>query len=125
MPSFFKSRFNSFGFALEGFIYVIKTQKNAWIHALMTVIVIFLGVHFAISAQNWAIIFLTIGLVWMAELFNTAIETIIDLISPQQHPLAKIVKDLSAAAVLITAISAVLIGLFIFGPMVLQLFLFR
>jgi diacylglycerol kinase len=59
----------------------------------------------------------------MAELFNTAIETIIDLISPQHHPLAKIVKDVSAAAVLITAISAIIIGLAIFGPLVVQ-FLF-
>jgi len=123
MIAFIKSRLASFGFAMDGVIYTVRTQKNAWIHTVITIIVILLGFYFGISNQEWAIIFLTIGMVWMAELFNTAIETTVDLISPQHHPLAKIIKDVSAAAVLITALSAIIIGCAIFGPLVLQ-FLF-
>jgi diacylglycerol kinase len=66
---------------------------------------------------------LTMGMVWMAECLNTAVETIIDLVSPQQHPLAKIGKDVAAAGVLLAAISAVGVGVTIFGPPLLQLFL--
>ncbi len=116
MSGFFQSRLRSFRFAFDGLRYVLRTQQNAWIHTFISAVVILLGLWLAIPALSWAIIFLTMGMVWAAECFNTAIETIIDLVSPQNHPLAKISKDVGAAAVLISAIMAVLIGIAILGP---------
>lgn len=116
MSGFLQSRIRSFQFAIDGLRYVLRTQKNAWIHAGVSFIVIILGTWLAIPILSWAIIFLTIGMVWAVECFNTAIETIVDLVSPQNHPLAKISKDVGAAAVLISAIMAVLIGIAVLGP---------
>ena len=99
---------------------MLKTQKNAWIHALISIIVIFLGIWLALPPQNWAVIGLTLGLVWMAECMNTAIESVFDLINPNSHPLVKIGKDVSAAGVLISSLCAVFVGLFIFGPPLLE-----
>ena len=72
----------SFSYAFAGIRYVLKTQKNAWIHALISVVVIFLGIWLGIPPQSWAVIGLTLGLVWMAECMNTAIEIVFDLINP-------------------------------------------
>jgi diacylglycerol kinase (ATP) len=119
MASFLRSRLRSFRFAFDGLRYVLKTQKNAWIHSVVSVIVVVLGFWLSISTLSWAIIFLTMGMVWAAECFNTAIETIIDLVSPQDHPLAKIGKDVGAAAVLISAMMAVLIGISLMGSLFL------
>ena len=116
MGKFFQSRLMSCSYAFAGIRYVLKTQKNAWIHALISVLVIFLGIWLTIPPQNWAVIGLTLGLVWMAECMNTAIETVFDLINPNSHPMVKIGKDVSAAGVLISALCAVFVGLFIFGP---------
>jgi diacylglycerol kinase len=69
-----------------------------------------------VSARDWAILLLTIALVWTAEFINTALEAVVDLASPQQHPLAKVGKDVGAAAVLIAALTSILIGLLILGP---------
>lgn len=119
MANFFRSRLRAFRFAFDGLRYVLKTQKNAWIHSVVSVIVVVFGFWLSISAYSWAIIFLTMGMVWAAECFNTAIESIIDLVSPQNHPLAKISKDVGAAAVLISAMMAVLIGISLMGPLFL------
>lgn len=120
MGNFLKSRLLSFNHAFDGIRYVVKTQKNAWIHALISAVVIFLGIWLVIPPQSWAIIGLTLGLVWMTECINTAIETVFDLINPNSHPLVKIGKDVSAAGVLITALCAVFVGLVIFGPPLLE-----
>jgi diacylglycerol kinase len=120
MGDFLSSRLASFKHAFTGLRHLIHTQKNAWIHAVISILVIVLGLIFSIPAQSWVVIFLTIGMVWMAELFNTAVETIVDLVSPQKHPLAKIAKDVAAGAVLVTAITSILVGVFIFGPPLLQ-----
>jgi diacylglycerol kinase (ATP) len=117
---FLAGRFQSFRYALDGLRYVIHTQKNAWIHAMVTAAVIFLGLWLVIPASSWAIIFVTIGVVWMAECLNTAVETLVDLVSPGRHPLAKIAKDVSAAGVLVTAICAVLVGLILLLPSLLS-----
>lgn len=116
MTEFLKARGKAIGHALAGWWYVIRTQRNAWIHALASAMVILLGAWLDLSRQDWAILFLTIALVWMAEFFNTAVETLTDLVSPQQNQLAKISKDVSAAAVLITAAASVVIGLLVLGP---------
>lgn len=113
MLAFFSSRIQSFKNAFSGLWYVIKTQKNAWLHAVATTIVLLTGIWLKLSAVKWAILFLTIGSVWTAEFINTALEAIVDLASPQIHPLAKVGKDVGAAAVLISSMSAALIGIFL------------
>lgn len=118
MSSFLKSRWQSIQMAYEGVKYVLRTQKNAWVHAAITLFVIFLGLLVGLSRWEWVAIFLTVGMVWAAESFNTAMEALVDFVSPEQRPLAKTCKDASAAAVLITAAISILIGLLIFGPYV-------
>jgi diacylglycerol kinase (ATP) len=116
MNNFLHSRAQSFRFAFEGWWYVIRTQKNAWIHAIISIAVLLIGFWLHLAPQDWAVIILAIGMVWAAEFFNTALEAIIDLISPEKNHLAKVSKDVGAAAVLIAAVASVIIGLLILGP---------
>ena len=95
---------------------MLRTQRNAWIHAGATVMVTTLGLWLGLNRWEWAVIGLVIGLVWMAEFVNTALEAVVDLASPDLHPLAKVGKDVGAAAVLVAAITAVIVGLLILGP---------
>jgi diacylglycerol kinase len=110
----------AFKYAFSGLWYVIKTQKNAWVHAIATILVICISYWLSLESRDWAIIVITIGMVWTAEIINTALEAIVDLASPQQHPLAKVGKDVGAASVLIAAIASAIIGLLILGPPLLQ-----
>jgi len=110
------SRLASFRHAFAGWWYVLRSQRNAWIHAVASVAVIALGVWLRLERLAWAILVLTIALVWVAEFVNTAFEALVDLLSPDVHPLAKVCKDVAAAAVLIAALAAVVIGLVILGP---------
>jgi diacylglycerol kinase len=114
------NRLESFRHAFAGWRYMLRTQQNAWIHTGFTVFAIALGVWLGVSTQEWAILALAIGIVWMAEFTNTAIEAVVDLASPEIHPLAKIGKDVAAGAVLIGAVTAVVVGLLILGPPLLQ-----
>jgi len=116
LKDFFISRYYAFGHAFRGLWYVLRTQKNAWVHAVVTTLIVIVSLWLHISTQSWAILVLTIALVWSAEFFNTAIEAVVDLASPVHHPLAKTGKDVGAAAVLIAALASVLIGLLILGP---------
>jgi diacylglycerol kinase len=116
MLNFIASRLGSFQHALRGIWYVLRTQKNTWVHAMVSTIVFILGLWLGLSAHDWAIIILTITMVFAAEFINTAIEAVVDLASPTKHPLAKVGKDVGAGAVLIAAVAAVLIGLLILGP---------
>jgi len=109
-------RAKSFQYALEGWWYVLRTQKNTWIHAAASLAVVGLGLWLGLSRSDWAIIVLTIAIVWMAEFMNTALEAIVDMTMPEIHPLAKVAKDVSAAAVLFGACAAVLVGILILGP---------
>ncbi|MFN3491845.1 MAG: diacylglycerol kinase family protein [Anaerolineales bacterium] len=120
MKPFFLSRIRAFRHAFRGLFYVMKTQRNAWIHTAITVAVLIVGIWLKISLTEWAMIILTIALVFMAEFINTAIEAVVDLASPNKHPLAKIGKDVGAAAVLVAAFAAVFVGLLILGPLLLQ-----
>jgi diacylglycerol kinase len=95
---------------------MLRTQRNAWIHAVISTLVFALGLWLRLGRIEWAIILLTIAVVWMAEFINTALEAVVDLASPDLHPLAKVGKDVAAAAVLVGAITAVLVGLLILGP---------
>jgi diacylglycerol kinase len=114
--TFITSRYHSFRYAFHGWGYVLKTQRNAWIHSLIAALVILMGLWLRISVQDWAILVLTIAMVFTAEFINTAIEAVVDLASPTHHPLAKVGKDVGAAAVLIAALAAILVGLLILGP---------
>ena len=116
MLDFLEKRVDAVRYALQGWAYVLRTQRNAWIHALVSIAVFALGLWLRLSRTDWALIFLAIALVWMAEMVNTALEAIVDLASPQQHPLAKVGKDVGAASVLIGALAAVVIGLLVLGP---------
>ena len=116
MHDFWVSRTHSFQYAFAGWWYVLRTQRNAWIHALFSLAVIGVSFWLQISRLEWAIILIAISMVWMAEFLNTALEAVVDLASPQQHYLARVGKDVGAAAVLIAAFSSVLIGLLVLGP---------
>ena len=116
MKPFLSSRIRSFGYAFRGWWHVIQTQQNAWVHSIVTIAVVIVGVWLQLPARDWAVLLLTIAMVWAAEFFNTAIEAVVDLASPMHHPLAKVGKDVGAAAVLIAALAAVGVGLLILGP---------
>lgn len=116
MRKFFQSRAISFRYAFSGWWFVIRTQRNAWIHALVSIAVILVSLWLRLEPRDWAVIIIAIAMVWTAEFINTALEAIVDLASPQQNHLAKIGKDVGAAAVLIAAGAAALIGLIILGP---------
>jgi len=116
MMSFLKSRALSFRYAFSGWWFVIRTQRNAWIHAVVSVTVILLGLWLQIDRLEWAIIILAIAMVWTAEFINTALEAVVDLACEQQHTLAQVGKDVGAAAVLIAAGSSVIIGILVLGP---------
>lgn len=109
-------RVDSFRHAFAGCWHVLRTQQNAWIHSAFSVAVIGVGLWLKLGAVEWAIIALTMGLVWTAELINTALEAIIDLASPDIDPLAKTGKDVAAAAVLVSAGTSVIVGILILGP---------
>ena len=117
---FFLTRLASFRHAFEGWGFALRTQPNAWIHAAISLGVIALGFWLQIPARDWAVLVLTITLVLAAELINTAIEAVLDLVSPDHHPLAKVGKDTAAGAVMLSAIGAVLIGILILGPPLLD-----
>ena len=114
------SRAKSFQYAFEGWWYVLRTQHNAWIHALITVAVFALAFWLRLPARDWAVLILTAMAVWMAEFMNTALEAVVDIHTQDEHPLAKVAKDVAAAAVLVGALGAVIIGLLIIGPALLQ-----
>jgi diacylglycerol kinase len=116
MSDFFRTRAYSFRYAFSGWWFVVRTQRNAWIHTVATVIVFTMSLWLKLSRMELAVILIAVTLVWMAEFLNTALEAVVDLACPQQHFLAKVGKDVGAAAVLIAAGSSVLIGLLILGP---------
>lgn len=119
---FVRSRIKAFRYAFSGWWFVIRTQRNAWIHMLVSIVVVLLSFILRISAASWALIILAIAMVWIAEFLNTALEAVVDLAANhQQHELAKVGKDVGAAAVLIAAISSALIGFLILGPPLLAL----
>ncbi len=115
-PKRAQSRLASFHHAFSGWLYVIRTQRNAWLHAVATILVFTIAIWVGIDRQSGAILLVTIGLVWVSEFLNTALEAIVDLASPEIHPLARVGKDVGAAAVLISSLVAILVGLLILGP---------
>ena len=111
-----KKRLASFGFAFKGIAILIRTQENAQIHLWAVVTVIILGFLLKISTNEWCFIIFASSMVLAAEAINTAIEFIVDLVSPDYHPLAGQAKDVAAAAVLLNALGAAIVGMIIFVP---------
>ena len=116
MAEFIRSRLRSFIYAFAGMAYVLRTQRNAWIHSLASLIAFALAFWLKLDYRDWALLIFAVALVWMAEFINTALEAVVDLHSPAEHPLAKVGKDVGAAAVLIAALAAVVIGVLVLGP---------
>lgn len=123
MPEKFsvKKRAKSFTYAFKG-IKLLMRQHNAWIHLAATVLVIAAGFYFQLKPGRWRAVIIAIGMVWTAEAFNTAIEYLVDLVSPEKNETAGKVKDIAAGAVLIAAITAAIIGCVVFIPEIISLF---
>ena len=116
MVHFIRSRIRSILYALAGWNHVLRNEKNAWVHAVASILVFIFGMWLRISIYEWVLILIMVTMVWLAEFLNTAIEAVVDLASPEHHPLAKLGKDVGAAAVLIAACASILVGLLILGP---------
>lgn len=106
----------SFVYAGGGLWYALRTQRNMRVHAALAALAIALGLFLRISPVEWALVFVAIAGVVIMEMINTVVEALVDLASPQLHPLAKIAKDVAAGAVLLNAILAVVIALFVYLP---------
>ena len=113
------SLLSSFYFAFFGIITAIKSERNLKIHFVVTILVIFFGIYFGLTKMEWLLISFAIAGMITLELINTAIERVVDLVTTEQHPLAKQAKDIAAGAVLVYAILTVVVGLIIFLPKVL------
>ena len=118
----YKKLINSFKYAIEGIISSFKTERNMKIHVLAMIVIIALGLFFKLNKVEWCFIIIAIASVISAELFKTAIETVVDMVSPERNPKAKLAKDIAAGAVLVVAIGAAIIGFIIFGPQIINVF---
>ena len=116
-----KERIRSFNNALNGFRSVLYTQHNFLIHILLGVISILMGIILEISLMEWIAIVIVISVVLSAEIFNTAIELLVDYISMEKNDVARDIKDISAAAVLLISMGALVTGLVIFIPKLIPL----
>jgi diacylglycerol kinase (ATP) len=116
-----KDRVRSFGNAFRGLRRLVVGEHNAWIHAALTLIVITVAALLHVSADDWCWLIAAIGLVWICETFNTAIECLGDALTSQEHPVIRDAKDLAAGAVLLAAMTAGVIGVVRFAPYLIQL----
>lgn len=117
-PTFAKS----FLFALQGLRYALKTERNIRVMLGAGVFAVVMGIVLGIDATSWAVVALCCGAVIMAELMNTAVETVVDLVSPEFHPLAGHAKDIAAAGVWVLSAAAAVAGLVIFGSAIAEKF---
>lgn len=119
-----RARVSSFRHALRGLWLFITTTHNAWIHCTLFLFAVVLGFALHITKTEWMFLILAAGFVFVSEAFNTAIEIDIDLTSPEYHPFARNTKDVVAGAVFLSALTAFVVGILIFGPYLLQSRLF-
>ena len=119
------NRIQSFQYAFYGIWYTLKTQRNAQIHLSIAVVIFTIGLILNLTLVEWAILTLTMGFVIAMEMINTAAESAMNLVTTDFNPYVKVVKDIAAGAVLVSAITAVIVGLLILGPPLLQQFVFR
>ena len=113
------NRFKSFSYAWSGIKELLRTEHNTWVHLLLTVIAVILGLIFNIALGEWTALIICVTIVWTAEIFNTCIEKLLDFISTDRHPQIKNIKDMAAAAVLIASWAAIFVGAIIFIPKIL------
>jgi diacylglycerol kinase len=113
-------RAKSFTHAGRGILIFFRATHNAWIHLGALILVVVLGFYFRLTVTEWMMLVFASGLVFVSEAFNTAIEIDIDLTSPEYHPYARDTKDIAAGAVLLSAVTATIIGVLIFGPYLVQ-----
>jgi len=116
MHKSFASIPRSFVYALQGLVFMLRSQPNAWLHLLATLGVCAAGLYFGLSRDEWLWICAAVVLVWCAEAFNTALEQLADALHPERHPGIGRAKDLAAGAVLIAAIGAAALGVMVFWP---------
>ena len=109
-----RSFFQSFYYAFQGLIYCFKTQRNIRVHVVAAVCAYGIASYLGLGSVEMAVLFFAIGLVFVAEILNTAIEKVVDMVSPHYHPLAKVAKDAAAGAVLAAAITALAVGYYLF-----------
>ena len=119
---FWRGRWFSFAAALSGAAHVIRTQPNAWIEVTALVVVAAAAFFFRVSAIEWSVLLMCIFGVLALEAINTAVEAIIDLVSPHYHPLAKIAKDAAAGALVFAVLGSLCVAVAVFGPRLLSLF---
>ena len=118
-----KSRIvDSFGFAFAGLRYCLRTQRNFRIHIAVAVLGTIAGLILGLGLIEWAVFATMVAMVLAAEMVNTMVESLVDLVTTEYHPLAKVAKDIAAGIVLLTAMASVIVGLLIFGPRLLALF---
>lgn len=117
-----RKRIRSFGYAMKGLRILIREEHNARIHLFVAVCVLIAGAAFQISGMEWISVILAIGLVLSIETINAAIENLADFVSPEKHKWIQKIKDLSASAVLLSVIAAVVVGLIVFVPKILTVF---
>lgn len=121
-PFSIKKRLKSFTYAWKGIKKIVRREHNVWIHLTIALLTVIAGFAFGIQRTEWIAIVICIGTVIAAEAFNTAIERLVNLTSPEWHPVAGEVKDIAAGAVLICAIAAAAVGLIVFIPYIIALF---
>lgn len=114
--------FKSFGYSFEGLKYAYINEQSMTIHMFTSVIVVLMGFLFKITTTEWILAFVVIGVVMGTELLNTAIEAVVDLVSPEKHYLAKIAKDTASAAVFVYSMIALVTGLMVFMPYIINIF---
>ena len=111
-----RKRIESFGYAIRGIATLFSSQHNAWIHAAATLAVVCLALSLRLDRLEWALLVTAIAMVWAAEAFNSALEWLCDVVSPEHHPLVGKAKDVAAAAVLIVSLAAAIVGCLVMGP---------
>lgn len=114
--------FRSFGYAFEGIGYTLRTQRNMRIHLGLGLAAMLLALFLQITPGEWAALLVAMALIYCLEMLNTVVEAIVDMVSPEFHPLAKVAKDVAAGAVLVSAIFAIAVGAFLFLPRLVGLF---
>ncbi len=110
------NRVRSLGYALAGWLYMLRHQKNTRIMSVASGLVVAAALWLEVDLDGCALLILSITMVWMAEFLNAAVEAVVNLASPEYHPMAKVGKDVAAAAVLLGAVASALIGLLVLGP---------
>lgn len=114
------NRIKSLGYAVAGWLYMLRRQKNTRIQSVASVIVVALALWLQIDLTSWAILILTITMVWMAEFLNAAVEACVNLATQDYHPMAKVGKDVASAAVLLAVVASILVGLLLLAPPLLR-----